>query len=188
MISVENGHFSEQVIKNIKEQLQSTDQNYVINHSDENNEEFVNFFFEGSHDGNPVIFDAALYTLRLYYNSELYEIAEHKAAQRFPEFAKINYEEDENGDLKELSSIEEEIGLFMTEVILDLEEEGNVRVQEHVEIDPNLDMRVGLDVGLYVTKITPEVIADFVSRYKAGELQLDQTTYTFEIDEEDILG
>ena len=186
MISVENDHFNQQVIDKIREQLQQASGNYVINQSDENNEEFVNFFFEGSHDGQPVIYDAALYTLRLYYNSELYEIAEHKAAQRFPEFAKIKYEEDENGDLKELSSLEEEIGLFMTEVIMDLEEEGNVRVQEHVELDPNLDLRVGLDAGLYVPKITSEVITGFVEKFNADALKLDETTYTFEIEDEDL--
>jgi hypothetical protein len=38
-----------------------------------------------------VIYDTAIYTLRLHHESELYE-AEHRAAKHF-EYKKINYEE-----------------------------------------------------------------------------------------------
>lgn len=186
MISVQNDHFDQEVAKSIRQQLKESGKNHIINHSDENNDEFINFFFEGIHEGKPVLYDAALYTLRLYYNSELYEIAEHKAAQRFPEFATIRYEEDENGDLKELSSLEEEIGLFMTEVIMDIEEEGSIKVQEHVEIDPNLDLRVGLDAGLNVEEVNEKLVSDFVERFNSGALELDDTMYTFQTEDEDI--
>lgn len=186
MISVQNDHFDQKLVNSILQQLKDSEKNYIINDSDENNDEFINFFFQGTHEGKTVLYDAALYTLRLYYNSELYEIAEHKAAQRFPEFAKIRYEEDENGDLKELSSLEEEIGLFMTEVIMDIEEEGSVKVQEHVETDPNLDLRIGLDAGLNVEEVTEKLISDFVEKFNNDQLQLDTTFYSFQTEDEDI--
>ena len=57
-------------------------------------------------------------------------------------------------------------------------------MQEHVEIDPHIDFGIGLDAALNVNKITKKVISDFVSRFNAGKLELDETLYSF-IEEED---
>jgi hypothetical protein len=62
------------------------------------------------------------------------KFAEHRAAKHFPEYKKINYEEDENGNLAALDPLEEEIGLYMAEVIMTLEEEESVKVKEHVDL------------------------------------------------------
>ena len=103
-----------------------------------------------------MIYDAVIYTLRLHHESELYEIAEHRAAQHFPEYKKISYDEDENGNMETLDPLAEEIGLFMAEVIMELEEEETVKVKEHVELDSNSEFGVSLDIGLHVEKITPK--------------------------------
>ena len=83
-------------------------------------DEYAHFYFIGKFEGKDVIYDTAIYTLRLHHESELYEIAEHRAAQHFPEYKKITYEEDENGNLATLDPLEEEIGLYMAEVIMTL--------------------------------------------------------------------
>jgi hypothetical protein len=150
-----------------------------------NSDEYFHFYFIGTHKGEEVIYDTALYTLRLEHESEMYEIAEHRAAQHFPDYKKITYEEDENGDLKELDSEEEEIGLYMAEVILELQEDEAVKVQEHVDIDEHAEFGISLDVGLHVEKITPQVIEKFVKDYNEDKLQLDDTLYTFEAEGEE---
>ena len=157
---------------------------FIIDEKEENTSEFAHFYFIGMYEGQQVIHDAAMYTLRLHHNSELYEIAEHKAAIKFPEFKKISYDEDENGDLEELDDLEEKIGLYMAEVIMDLEAEESVKVQEHVEIDKNIDFGIGLDIGINVEDITSEVITGFIGAFNEDKLNLDPTLYSFQ--EEDI--
>jgi hypothetical protein len=149
-----------------------------------NSDEYFHFYFIGKHEGKEVIYDTALYTLRLQHESELHEIAEHRAAQHFPDYKKITYEEDENGDLKELDSVEEEIGLYMAEVILELQEEDEVKVQEHVDMDENAEFGISLDVGLHVEKITNPVIEKLIKDFNENKLQLDDTLYTFQVEEE----
>lgn len=179
-----NKGFSPEKIAELRRNMQSKKQNYIIIESEDNNDEYVNFFFIGNYEGKEVIYDAVIYTLRLHYHSELYEIAEHKAAQRFPNFKNIKYEEDENGDLKALNSEQEEIGLYMAEIMMELEDEEAVKVQEHIEIDPHLDYGIGLDVALNVQTIDHKVITGFINDFNAGQLELDETLYTF-VEEED---
>lgn len=179
-----NKGFSQEVIADYRRKMEAKNQNFLIVESEDNSEEYVNFYFIGKYEGKEVLYDAVIYTLRLHYHSELYEIAEHKAAQRFPNFKNIKYEEDENGDLKALNSEQEEIGLFMAEIMMELEDEEAVKVQEHIEIDPHLDFGIGLDAALNVQEIDKKVISKFVKDYNAGTLQLDDTMYTF-VEEED---
>lgn len=179
-----NKGFSQEVIADYRRKMEAKNQNFLIVESEDNSEEYVNFYFIGKYEGKEVIYDAVIYTLRLHYHSELYEIAEHKAAQRFPNFKNIKYEEDENGDLKALNSEQEEIGLYMAEIMMELEDEEAVKVQEHIEIDPHLDFGIGLDAALNVQIINKKVISQFVKDYNSGTLQLDETLYTF-VEEED---
>lgn len=186
MVSVNKG-FEPEVIKDYKEKLSSSGKKYLVADSEGNSDEYMNFFFIGMFEGKEVIYDAVIYTLKLHYNSELYEIAEHKAAKNFPEFVSIKYEEDENGDLEILDDKEEEIGLYMAEVIVELEEEGDVKVKEHVELDKNIDFGIGLDVGLNVDEITHDVISRFIKGFNDDSLELDNTYYTFETEDEEVM-
>jgi len=186
MVSSNKG-FQPEVIEEYKNKMADTNKSYVIADSEDNSDDYVNFFFVGMFEGKEVIYDAVIYTLKLHYNSELYEMAEHKAAKNFPEFESIRYKEDENGDLEVLDDKEEEIGLYMAEVIMELEEDGEVKVQEHVEVDKNIDFGIGLDVGLNVDEITEKVISKFVKEFNEDTLELDDTYYTFETQDEEIL-
>lgn len=184
MVAVNKG-FDPEVIKEYREKMKKRNRNFIIVDSDDNSDEYVNFCFVGMYEGREVIYDAVICTLRLHHNSELYEIAEHKAAQHFPEFRRIKYEEDENGDLAALDDEEEEIGLYMAEVMMELEEEGEVKVKEYVDIDPHIDFGIGLDAALNVDQITPEVITRFVRDYNEENLKLDDASYTFHHEEHD---
>lgn len=165
-------------------QLKQKNGSYILNDEENNSDEYVNFLFLGNFEGKEVIYDAVIYTLHLHHQSEIYEIAEHKAAKKFPQYKKIKYQEDENGDLQALDPLEEEIGLYMAEVMMELEEEEEIKVREHVEIDPNLDHAIGLDAGLNVEKVTPTIIEKFISDYNDDMLNLDKTLYTFHTEDE----
>lgn len=176
-------NFNTPKIEEIKSEIEKSSNNFMMINDEDNSDEYANFYFIGMYEGKEVVYDAVMYTLRLHHNSELYEIAEHKAAQRFPEFKKIKYEEDENGDLKLLDDNEEEIGLFMAETIMELEEEGEVKVKEHIDIDVHLDFGVGLDVGLNIEHVSEVEIIDFVKKYNEDALELDETLYSFETED-----
>lgn len=177
--------FDAERIDAFKAELQNSGKNYQIIKSDDNSEEYVNFNFVGVYEGRDVIYDAAIYTLRLHHASELYEVAEHRAAKHFPEFKRIKYEEDENGDLEALDDLEEEIGLYMAEVITELEAEEEIKVSEHLEVDDKIEFGVGLDVALNVESVSDHVITKFISDYNEDNLELDSTAYSFQLQEED---
>lgn len=172
-------------VEELKSYLAKSGKNHKIIDSEDNSDEYVNFHFVGMYEGKEVIYDAVIYTLRLNHHSELFDIAEHKAAKAFPDFHKIQFREDENGDLKALNDREEEIGLFMAEVMMELEEEESVKVSEHVEIDDGSDYGIGMDVGLNVEKVDEEVITNFVNAYNEDQLKLDTTLYSFVHEEEE---
>ncbi|MCU0367231.1 MAG: hypothetical protein MUF39_00185 [Cyclobacteriaceae bacterium] len=164
----------------LKVKIQKASGAFIYDAEDEPSDEYAHFYFLGNHEGREVVYDAVLYTLRLQHESELFEIAEHKAAEQFPEYKKIQYEEDENGNLKPLDDLEERIGLYMAEVMMELEEEGSVKVKEHVDIDLNNEVGVGLDIGLNIDKLSPKIIESFIHDFNRDQLKLDDTLYTFE--------
>ena len=180
-----NKGFELEVLADYKKKISLTGCTYLVESTAENSEECVHFHFIGKHENREVIYDAVMYTLRLHHESELFEIAEHKAAQHFPEYKKITYNEDENGNLKPLDDLEEEIGLYMAEVIMELQDEGEVRVKEHVDVDPHLDFGIGLNIGLNLEKITPKSIEKFIKDFNANTLVLDDTLYSFETQQEE---
>jgi hypothetical protein len=181
----QNDGFKPESIESLRQELKSSGKDYQIIPSDDNSDEFYHFRFIGLYENKEVIYDTALYTLRLHHASEIYELAEHKAAQKFPNFKGIHYEEDENGNLKPLSSDEEEVGWFMTEMIMDLEEEEAVKVQEFIDIDTNHEFGIGLDAALNVEYIDENVIKKFVREFNEDTIRLDETLYAFQSEEEE---
>lgn len=175
-----NKGFDIKEIQSLRSKMEEKDQNFMIVDSDDNGSEYVNFNFIGSHEGKEVIYDAVIYTLRLQHNSEIFEIAEQKASERFPDFREFNYTEDENGDLEELDDMEEEVGLYMAEVMMELEEEEAIKVREHIEKDLNNDYGIGLDVGLNVDEVNEDIISTFVEEYNRGNIKLDPNMYSFQ--------
>ena len=183
MKSMDNKGFDPVVINEHRARIRSGGRSFSLADTEENSDEYAHFNFIGKYEGRDVVYDAVVYTLRLHHQSELYEIAEHRAVNHFPQYKKIIYNEDENGNLNPLDELEEEIGLYMAEVILELEEEDQVKVKEYVEIDPNIDFGIGLDAVLNVEKITPEIIDKFVKDFNEDTLALDKTLYSFQTEE-----
>lgn len=179
-----NKGFDPVVLADYKKKIKLTGNSFLVEGADENNEEYIHFYFIGKYETKEVIYDSVMYTLRLHHESELFEIAEHKAAKHFPEYKKITYNEDENGNLKPLDDLEEEIGLYMAEIIMELQEEGEVKVKEHVDVDAHLDFGIGLNIGLNVEKVTTKVIEKFMRDFNESRLVLDDTLFSFETQQE----
>lgn len=180
-----NSGFDQETISSYRKRIMATGRNYVPDADDEQSEEYAHFYFIGFYEGREVIYDAVIYTLRLHHESELFEIAEHRAAQHFPQYKKIAYEEDDDGNLESLDAQEEEIGLYMAEVIMELEEEESVKVSEHVDQDVNVEFGISLDVGLHVEQITAEVIQKFVRDFNDDNLKLDPNLYSFQTQDQE---
>jgi hypothetical protein len=180
MIPKGNKGFDPKVIDDYRSKIKADGRSFLLVDSEGNTDEHVHFYFIGKFEGQEVVYDAVLYTLRLQHESELFEVAEHKAAQHFPEYKKITYQEDENGNLQTLDDLEEEIGLYMAEVIMEMEEEGEVKVQEHVDVDAYLDFGIGLDAGIHIDEITPEVVEKFIREFNEDTLVLDPGFYSFQ--------
>ena len=85
-----------------------------------------------------------------------------------------------------MTSEEEEIGWFITEIIMEIEEEESVKVQEFVDVDTRHDFGIGVDAGLNVDHIDEKVIANFIKEFNDDTLELDDTMYAFQSEEEDI--
>jgi hypothetical protein len=178
-MSVTNPGFDPKAIEELKAELKKSGKTFKILPDEDNSDEFVNFYFVGMYEGKEVIYDAALYTLRLHHSSEVYELAEHKAAQKFPNFKGISYDEDENGNMIPLTSEQEEVGWFITEIIMEIEEDESVKVQEFVDIDTNHDYGIGLDAALNIEHIDDKIISKFIKTFNDDTLELDDTMYTY---------
>lgn len=179
-----NKGYNKDIIDEYRAEMAVEGKPFLFDDEDEQTDEYAHFFFIGKYQGKEVIYDAVLYTLRMHHESELYEIAEHRAAKHFPQYKKINYEEDENGNLAPLDELEEEIGLFIAEVMAELEEDESVKVKEHVQLDANVEFGVSLDIGLHVESVTTQVIEKFIREFNDDTLQLDPTMYSFQTEDE----
>jgi len=186
MKKIDNTNSSFQKQQDLMINVKSSGKPFIYDSEDELSDEYAHFYFLGVHEGKEALFDTVLYTLRMQHESELFEIAEQKAAQHFPRYKKIQYEEDENGNLKSLDDLEEEIGLYMAEVMMELEEEGEVKVKEHVDLDLHHECGIGLDVGLHIDKVTPQIIESFIRDFNADKLVLDPGYYSFQTQTEEL--
>lgn len=167
-------------IQDYRGRMKASGTAWVMDEEDERSDEYAHFCFIGLYEGRETIYDTVMYTLRLQHESELFEIAEHRAAQHFPEYRKITYDEDENGNLEALDPLEEEIGLYIAEVIMELEEEEAVKVKEHVDMDINAGFGIALDVGLHREKIQDSDIERFIRNFNEDTLALDDNLYSFQ--------
>lgn len=172
--------FLDQETEALRRKIQFSETGYYLDAVDEATDEYVHFYFIGKHDGKEVIFDCILYTLRFHYESELMELVEKRVMEKFPEYkTMINNNEDVQTER------EEEIGMYMAEVILELEEDEAIKVTEHVDLDTTHPVGIGLDVGLQLEKITSETLDKFIKDFNSDTLELDETLYSFSTATED---
>lgn len=164
----------------LRTKIQSSGTGYYLDAEDGATDEYVHFYFIGKHAGKEVVFDCILYTLRFHYESELMELVEQRVIEKFPEYKTMISNKEEVQPERE-----EEIGMFMAEVILELEEDEAIKVSEHVDLDTDHPVGIGLDVGLQLEKITSDTLVKFIKDFNSDTLELDETLYSFSTATED---
>ncbi|WP_234733984.1 hypothetical protein [Tellurirhabdus bombi] len=181
--SFKNAGYDPKEIQNLKDEAKSEGKSFVYIEDEEidalDSGECVHVQFVGKHEGQEVICDAIIYTLRLHHGSLVYEMAVDQAKKTFPNYVAP---EERQASYKIDPELEEEIELHITELIEEIEETEAVKVQEHIEVDTDFDYGIGLDVCLNTEEITDEVIETFIQNYNGQNLSLDKTLYSFSSD------
>ncbi|MFN8355966.1 MAG: hypothetical protein U0Y10_16040 [Spirosomataceae bacterium] len=173
-------------IQLLKDECKAARSNFVYVEDSEfeepNGDEYAHFQFVGTHEGAEVIYDAIMYTLQMHHSSIVYETAERRAQKAYPLYVPLEMRDETHIENEEL---DEEVELVITELIQEIEENEEVKVLEHVEIDKNTDYGIELDICLNVPEITDEVIRKFINDFNQNTLQLDPTLYSFKTEDED---
>ncbi|MFC5408360.1 hypothetical protein ACFPMF_03510 [Larkinella bovis] len=186
MAAYKNEGYDPAVIQALKEECQKEGSSFVYVEDDDddlevlNSGECVHIQFVGKHNEKEVIYDAIIYTLRLHHSSLVYEMAIEKVKKSFPEYVPV---EDRKPNYRIEPELEEEIELFLTELIEEIEETEAVKVKEHLDVDADFEYGISLDVCLNVEEITEDVIEDFIRKFNGNSLKLDTTLYSFTNDE-----
>ncbi len=186
MPATHNPGYDPEEIRQLREECQKVRRSFVYTPNEDLDEptgdEFAHFQFVGQHLGREVIFDSVMYTLRLHHSSLVYEEAERKAAKSFPLYMPIEMRDE---TYKADEDLDEEVELFITELIEEIEESEEIKVQEHLELDTSSDFGIDLDICLNVEAVTDEAIGKFIRDFNAGALKLDPTLYSFKSIDED---
>jgi hypothetical protein len=186
MPAVANSGFDPHEIKQFSDECHRENRSFLYTTDEEIDEptgdEFAHFQFVGSYEGREVIYDAVMYTLRLHHSSLVYEEAERRAVKAFPLYVPLDMR-DETYQANE--DLDEEVELLITELIEEIEDSEDIKVQEHLEVDPDVKFGVELDICLNVEAIDDAVIEKFITDYNAGTLRLDSTLYAFKSEEEE---
>ena len=59
-------------------------------------------------------------------------------------------------------------------------------MREHVDMDRNVEFGISLDVGLHLEKIERKDIEKFVRDFNEDTISLDETLYSFQIQDEEV--
>lgn len=157
---------------------------WAYDYSEEQNEEAAFFFFAGIHKGKEVIFDVFMMPLALHYMALAEEIADQEVQKLFPEYQ--GYENADRLPEKKMDEIWEK----KAEIMAEIEAEGDLKVQEFIEIDDTEieeakdDLIVMLTVVLNIDEVSKQTIDKFVKEYKNNTFQLDENLYSFSIEDE----
>lgn len=181
-----NAGFDAAEIAQLKAECKEENQSFVYVEDefemDDANDEHAHVQFVGVHNGAEVIYDALIYTLRLHHMALVYDQALEKVQKHIPGYLPP----DERPLEAEMDpETEEEAELLLSEFIEEMEENEEVKVKEHIEVDTEFDFGIGLEVGLNREQIGDREISEFIARFNNGTLELDQQVYSFHTDEED---
>ncbi|HEV7349592.1 hypothetical protein [Telluribacter sp.] len=181
-----NPGFDPEEIAQLKRECRAEGMNFVYVEDEfedeEENDEHAHIQFIGFYQEQEAIYDALIYTLRLHHSTLVYDLALKRVQEQMPGYIPpdertINDPDDSDRD--------EDAELLLTEYIEEIEENEEIKVSEHVEVDTKFEYGIGLEVGLNRPSINEKVINDFIAHFNAGRLQLDKAVYSFSSEDED---
>jgi hypothetical protein len=161
-------------IQSIKDACAKKKQSFILGEDSEYGEESANFLFVGMHNGKEVVFDAFIYTLETEFFANIFEDAKEAVIEQNPQYA------NEDFTLEEGKHIE-----LMEDMADELMDDEDYKVCEFVDIDEDVEYGVAIDFCLNVPEISKDLIERIVKDFKANTLELDETFYSFVVDEDD---
>jgi hypothetical protein len=182
-----NPGFDPEEIAQLKRECKAERLNFVyvedeFEEDEEENNEHAHVQFVGYYKDKEVVYDALIYTLRLHHSTLVYDAALERLQKEMPDYISPD-ERPEN--YKDNPEQDEEAELLLTEFIEEIEENEEIKVKEHIETDDKFEYGIGLEVGLNKSEINEKVINDFIIRFNAGRIQLDNTLYSFTAEDEE---
>ena len=181
-----NPGFDPEEIAQLKRECKAERLNFVYVtdefEDEEENNEHAHVQFVGYYKDKEVVYDALIYTLRLHHSTLVYDEALERLKVQMPGY--ISPDEREEDDVSDPEK-DEEAEILLTEFIEEIEENEEITVREHVEVDDKFDYGIGLEVGLNKTEINEKIINDFIIRFNSGRLQLDTNVYSFTTEDEE---
>lgn len=181
-----NPGFDPEEIAQLKRECKAERLNFVYVtdefEDEEENNEHAHVQFVGYYKEAEVVYDALIYTLRLHHSTLVYDAALEKLKVQMPDYISPD---ERDGSEKIDFDRDEEAEILLTEFIEEIEENEEITVREHVEVDDKFDYGIGLEVGLNKTEINDKVINDFIIRFNSGRLQLDTNVYSFTTEDEE---
>lgn len=181
-----NPGFDQTEIEKLRAECEEEGRSFVFVESEfddqDDIDEHAHVQFIGTYEGKDVIYDALIYTLRLHHSALVYDRALERLQKQFPGY--LPPDEREPGKQYDQEA-DEEAELVLTELIEEIEENEEVKVQEHIEVDPEFDYGIGLEVGLNVDAIDDQIVEDFIRKFNSNQLVLDKAVYSFRSEEEE---
>lgn len=181
-----NPGFDPEEIAQLKEECKTENANFIYVEDefedDSENNEHAHVQFVGTYKDQEVIYDALIFTLRLHHSTLVYDEALERLKKEMPNYISPD---ERPANYKISDEQEDEAELLLTEFIEEIEENEEITVREHVEIDDQFEYGVGLEVGLNKTEINDKIISDFIKAFTAGKVELDPTLYSFTGSEEE---
>ncbi|KAA6436942.1 hypothetical protein FEM33_19665 [Dyadobacter flavalbus] len=176
-----NPGFDPEEIAQLKNECKAERLNFIyvddeLEEEEDENSEHAHVQFVGFYKEKEVIYDALIYTLRLHHSTLVYDAALERVQKEIPGYVS---RDERTGNENISEEDDEEAELLLTEFIEEIEENEEITVREHVEVDDEFEYGIGLEVGLNKTEINEKVINDFILRFNTGRLQLDPTLYSF---------
>jgi len=172
-------------IEKFKTDLAKTGKPFQYVEEEEVSGDMAEFMFLGSYEGRPVIYDCLLGTLQLAYESNLLEMAEAKAKEKFPDYKGFDFEIDERGNGVAQFEESEEVEDYKAYAMYEIEEAGGANVAEYVELNPEFEFGIGLEAYLNLAEITEADIVKFIEDFNSNSLKLDPVRYSFESDDDE---
>ncbi|SOE19908.1 hypothetical protein SAMN06298216_0408 [Spirosomataceae bacterium TFI 002] len=169
-------------IENLKRECEQEGLPFVLVEDEidlEDTGEYAQFQFVGRKNGDEVIYDVAMFTLRMQHSSKLLEEAEALVKKKFKDFVPLELR-------NERYKANEDADQLVQEYVEELEEDESVTVSETIEEDLSFEYGIGLEVVLNVDEIDDRVITKFINEFNSGALELDTTQISFKhSDDED---
>ena len=181
-MSTLNTGFDPEEIAQLKKECAEEGRSFVyvedeLEDDEAESDEHAHFQFVGKHEGREVIYDAFLYTLRLHHAAQVYDLALERVRKQIPGYVPP----EERGDDEE----DDENDLLLTELIEEIEENQEIKVSEHLEVELDFEYGIGLEIGLNLEEVTEEDVAGFIEAFNAGKLELDAGLYSFHSEGDD---